>query len=34
MFLYKTHIECFFTKKSNDIYCIVPAYEPQVRMQK
>jgi alpha-L-fucosidase len=26
------HIEYFFTKKGNDLYCIVPAYSPQVRI--
>lgn len=27
------HIEYFFTKKGNDLYCIVPAYAPQVRIR-
>ncbi len=27
------HIEYFFTQKGNDLYCIVPAYTPQVRIQ-
>ncbi len=28
----QAHIEYFFTKKANDLYCIVPAYLPQVRI--
>jgi alpha-L-fucosidase len=24
------HIEYFFTRKKNDLYCIVPAYSPQI----
>jgi alpha-L-fucosidase len=27
------HIEYFFTKKGNDLYCIVPAYTPQVHIR-
>ena len=27
------HIEYFFTKKGNDLYCIVPAYSSQVRIR-
>ena len=26
------HIEYFFTKKGNDLYCIVPTYSSQVRI--
>lgn len=26
------HIEYFFTKKGSDLYCIVPAYSPQIRI--
>jgi alpha-L-fucosidase len=28
----EAHIEYFFTKKGSDLYCIVPAYIPQVRI--
>src|SRR3954468_21382885 len=28
----EAHIEYFFTKKGSDLYCIVPAYTPQVRI--
>ena len=26
------HIEAFFTTKGNDLYCILPAYQPQIRL--
>ena len=29
----EAHIEYFFTKKGSDLYCIVPAYTPQVRIR-
>ena len=28
----EAHIEYFFTKKGDDLYCIVPTYTPQVRI--
>jgi len=28
----EAHIEYFFTTKGSDLYCIVPAYTPQVRI--
>jgi alpha-L-fucosidase len=29
----EAHIEYFFTRKGSDLYCIVPAYTPQVRIR-
>jgi alpha-L-fucosidase len=29
----EAHIEYFFTKKDSDLYCIVPAYTPQMRIR-
>jgi alpha-L-fucosidase len=29
----EAHIEYFFTKKDNTLYCIVPAYSPQIRIR-
>ncbi len=29
----EAHIECFFTRKGKDLYCLVPAYAPQVRIR-
>lgn len=26
-------IECFFTRKGKDLYCIIPSYNPQVRLR-
>ena len=28
----EAHIEYFFTKKGNDLYCIVPTYSPRIRI--
>ena len=27
------HIECFFTQKNKDLYCIVPSYRPQLTLK-
>ncbi len=29
----ESHIEYFFTQKDNDVYCLVPAFAPQVRIR-
>ena len=29
----EAHIEYFFTRKGSDLYCIVPAYTPHVRIR-